>query len=194
MLLVVDDPDAGLFNVPDAQLVDGKQVTVTTHDGLAFCRATLRACSTTAVALEARLDFAADDRFVFRDDAAVLGIAVRMRATEMRPEQAAFRKRVGDAWGWRCAITGDDVREVLEAAHLPGSNWRSGDNRDVDGILLRVDLHRLLDAGILRIKDGVVRVSLGSYAKYDGFRLQVKRDGCQKARLLACRPTDKSQV
>ena len=86
----------------------------------------------------------------------------------LRPEQAAFRQRVGDAWGWRCAITGEDVPEALDAAHLPGLSWRAGNNSATDGILLRADLHRLLDEGLLRIVDGVVRVSVGSYAALDG--------------------------
>jgi predicted restriction endonuclease len=83
---------------------------------------------------------------------------------------------VGDAWGWRCAITGEAVPEALEAAHLPGKSWRAGDNRAIDGILLRADLHRLLDAGLLRIEDGIVRISIGSYAQLDGTLLVWPRE------------------
>ena len=60
---------------------------------------------------------------------------------------------------------------MLDAAHLPGTSWRTGENEATDGILLRADLHRLLDAGLLRIDDGVVRVAAGSYAALDGTRL-----------------------
>jgi hypothetical protein len=57
---------------------------------------------------------------------------------------------------------------VLEAAHLPGASWRAGADKAEHGILLRLDLHRLFDAGLLRIEDGVVRVAVGSYAALDG--------------------------
>jgi len=168
VLLSVDDPTATLFNVPDAAAVDGARATVSGPDGAAIGRATLRAVSTTAVRLEDRDTFPPADRFFIRDTGAVKGVAVRVREVETRPEQAAFRERVGEAWGWRCAITGETVREALDAAHLPGASWRAGDNTALDGILLRADLHRLLDAGLLRIEDGVVRVNVGSYAQYDG--------------------------
>ncbi|WP_261529515.1 HNH endonuclease [Burkholderia multivorans] len=71
---------------------------------------------------------------------------------ERRMRQAAFRRRVGNYHGWRCAVSGTTIRAALEAAHLPGKNWRF-DNRATDGILLRADLHRLLDAGIARIEN-----------------------------------------
>ena len=171
MLLSVDDPAADLFNVADAPAVAGRRVTLTARDGTAFARATLRALSPTAVRLEDRDDFAEPDRYRIRDTAALQGTAVRMRGVESRPEQAAFRERVGTAWGWRCAITGETVREALEAAHLPGASWRGGANAAADGILLRADLHRLFDAGLMRIEDGVVRVSVGGYAVFDGVRL-----------------------
>jgi HNH endonuclease len=168
MLLMVDDPSASTFNVADAAALDGRRATVADQDGNAFGRATLRALSPAAIRLEDRDDFAPADRYFIRDSRAVQGLAIRLREAEIRPEQAAFRERVGEAWGWRCAVTGEAVREVLDAAHLPGSSWRAGHNAATDGILLRADLHRLLDAGLLRIESGIVRVSVGSYAKFDG--------------------------
>lgn len=173
MLLRVDDPDASLFNVPDAAAVSGRRATITDDRGTAFGRATLRAMSPTAVRLEDRDDFAPADRYTIRDSAALTGVAVRIRGVEMRPEQAAFRNLVGEAWGWRCAITGETAREVLDAAHLPGAAWRAGANAAVDGILLRADLHRLLDAGLLTIVDGVVHVAAGSYRRFDGLRIRL---------------------
>jgi hypothetical protein len=169
---MVGDPTASLFNVQDAAALDGRRTTVVLPDGSAVGRATVRSVSSNAVRLEDRDDFAPSDRYFIRDSASVQAIAVRVREAEMRPEQAAFRDRVGAAWGWRCAISGETVREVLDAAHLPGSSWRAGQNTAVDGILLRADLHRLLDAGLLRINNGVVRVSVGSYAKFDGHLVQ----------------------
>jgi hypothetical protein len=178
MLLRVDDPESAVFNVPDASALDGQTATVTDHDGLAFGRAVLRAIGPNTVRLEDRQIFPASDRYRIRDTAAVKGVAVRTRDVEQRPDQAAFRERVGAACGWACVITGETVREVLDAAHLPGTSWRAGGNAANDGVLLRADLHRLLDAGLLRIEDGIVRVSAGSYAAFDGqvARLPVHRD------------------
>ena len=50
----------------------------------------------------------------------------------------------------KCAITGWTPAEVLEAAHLH-SQSASGVNRSGNGLLLRSDLHALLDAGLLDI-------------------------------------------
>lgn len=168
MLLKVDDPGANTFNVPDALALEGRRATVVDQDSNAVGRATLRAVSPTRISLEDRDDFGPSDRYFIRDSRAVRGLATRLREAEIRPEQAAFRKRVGDAWRWRCAITGETVQEVLEAAHLPGSSWRAGDNAATDGILLRADLHCLLDAGLMHIENGIVRVNVGGYAEFDG--------------------------
>jgi hypothetical protein len=99
---------------------------------------------------------------------------------ERRMRQAAFRLRLGNHYGWRCAVSGTTVRATLEAAHLPGRNWRF-DNRTTDGILLRADLHRMLDAGVARIEDSrfmldeVARV--GDYASLHEVPLQLSATG-----------------
>jgi hypothetical protein len=70
---------------------------------------------------------------------------------ERRLRQRSFRVLVGNRCGWRCVVSGSAVREVLEAAHLPGRDWRVA-NEAEDGILLRADLHRLLDQGVAEIR------------------------------------------
>jgi hypothetical protein len=70
---------------------------------------------------------------------------------QRRMKQQLFRFRVGEACGWTCAVSGTRVKEVLDAAHLPGKDWRF-DNAAEDGIMLRADLHRLLDAGRAEIR------------------------------------------
>ena len=65
---------------------------------------------------------------------------------ERRPSQAAFRRAVLAAYEGRCAITGCDVPSALEAAHV--ADWRA-ENDAGAGILLRVDLHRLIEIGLL---------------------------------------------
>jgi hypothetical protein len=171
VLLRIDDPAAERFNVRDAVALDGQQVTVVGPDDTAFCRAVATAVGETVIRLDGRTELAAEDRFRIVADGVAQAKAVRLRVVEGRVEQAAFRQRVGDAWGWRCAITGEAVPEVLEAAHLPGTSWRAGDNTALDGILLRTDLHSLLDAGLLHIEGGIVRVSVGTYRRFDGLVL-----------------------
>jgi|ETNmetMinimDraft_13_1059891.scaffolds.fasta_scaffold91137_2 predicted restriction endonuclease len=89
--------------------------------------------------------------------------------TEARPNQDAFRKGVMEVWNGKCAITGYDVPAVLEAAHLHGEgSWRNSNDPNRDGILLRVDLHRLFDKGLLNINaDGLVSCSVPDYAWAD---------------------------
>lgn len=72
---------------------------------------------------------------------------------EVRMRQEAFRLRVGNRCGWRCVVTGTAVKAVLDAAHLPGKDWRT-DNQEDDGVLLRADLHRLLDRRLAELRDG----------------------------------------
>ncbi|WP_242449028.1 HNH endonuclease [Burkholderia metallica] len=95
----------------------------------------------------------------------------RYIAQLIRPEQAAFRQAVLDAYDGRCAISGCDIQEALEAAHLRGRDWRAGHNDAADGILLRRDLHALYDRGLLDVADGIARFSrdvVHHYAQLEG--------------------------
>jgi hypothetical protein len=61
------------------------------------------------------------------------------------------------------------VKAVLDAAHLPGKNWRH-DNAADDGVLIRTDLHRLLDRGLAELRDGKFWLAesarAGEYAQF----------------------------
>jgi len=64
--------------------------------------------------------------------------------------QGTFRSRLLDAYGRRCAITGERTEPVLDAAHIqpyhgPGSNHLQ------NGILLTKEFHTLFDAGYVGI-------------------------------------------
>ena len=73
------------------------------------------------------------------------GVLVRPRLG-----QGTFRVLVTDAYERRCAITGERVLPVLEAAHVrPYSE--GGLHRIDNGLLLRSDLHTLFDAGYVSI-------------------------------------------
>ena len=64
------------------------------------------------------------------------------RMIAQRRGQSAFRNNLFDAYGGRCAITGCEVPDVLEAAHI--FPYRGEDtNKVVNGLLLRADVHTL---------------------------------------------------
>ncbi|MDN7925247.1 HNH endonuclease [Burkholderia vietnamiensis] len=78
-----------------------------------------------------------------------------------RQGQPAFRSNLLRAYDNRCAISGCDVLEVLEAAHIvpyqgPETNHIS------NGLLLRTDLHTLFDLGLLAIAPGTGTVVIAA--------------------------------
>lgn len=69
-----------------------------------------------------------------------------------RRGQAKFRASLLEAYDARCCITGCDLKDVLEAAHITpylGEN----SNHVQNGLLLRSDIHTLFDLGLLAIND-----------------------------------------
>lgn len=112
-------------------------------------------------------DIATTERFWFWDDTeTVLSYNPDgpKRETPERPNQRRFRERLMNAYGGRCAVTGCDVPELLDAAHL--MPWRIAD----EGVLLRTDLHRMIDRGLAEITDGRFRLlrRVSDYEQYDG--------------------------
>lgn len=76
-----------------------------------------------------------------------------------RPNQSVFRKNVLTAYTCKCLITGVNIRNVLEAAHIVPVSEKGIDHIS-NGICLRSDIHRLFDTGHLRIKaDGQLALS-----------------------------------
>jgi len=98
-----------------------------------------------------------------------------------REGQGVFRARLLDAYGRRCAITGEHTEPVLDAAHIqPYLGPRS--NHVQNGLLLTKEFHALFDRGYVTVTpDYVVRVSERlkaefrngrRYYPYDGQRLE----------------------
>lgn len=95
---------------------------------------------------------------------------------ERRPGQAEFRRAVLQAYGGRCALTGCNVESALEAAHVPDADWRDQNDAGA-GILLRADLHKLLDAGLLVINgDYQVAAVPKWYGKLQGAKLRLPKN------------------
>ncbi len=73
-----------------------------------------------------------------------------LAAVVQRQGQPEFRNRLIEVYGGRCAITGCDAIDALEAAHIrpylgPKTNHVS------NGLLLRADIHTLFDKRLLAI-------------------------------------------
>lgn len=107
------------------------------------------------------------------DDATVLAYNPNGPAghAARRPDQQRFRERLMRAYGGRCAVTGCAAPELLDAAHL--RPWRLGG----EGILLRTDIHRMIDNGLASIRDGRLRLArpVSGYEQYDGAKVQNPR-------------------
>jgi len=80
-----------------------------------------------------------------------------MASIVRRRGQPEFRRKLIKLYSGRCAISGCEVVEVLEAAHIvpyrgPATNDPS------NGLLLRADLHTLFDLGMLAIDPSAMTV------------------------------------
>ena len=105
--------------------------------------------------------------------------------TKHRLGQGAFRVVVTDAHNRRCAITGEKILPVLEAAHIKPFS-KDGPNDVNNGLLLKSDFHTLFDEGYITIdQDYSVDVSKRlhedygngkDYYKYHGQRLLILPD------------------
>ena len=116
-----------------------------------------------------------------RRDVKVNPVALPIGRKTLRPEQDKFRRAVFRAYGGKCALTGESCEAVLEAAHIRDKTFH---NNARDGILLRADLHKLLDAKppLLRlVREGNeivarVRPEAGTdYARLNGQKIRQPR-------------------
>jgi len=101
-----------------------------------------------------------------------------MRAIKARRGQKRFRDSLIQAYGGRCAISGCQVLDVLEAAHIDPYKGEAS-NVVSNGILLRADLHTLFDCGLITIDPTTMTISIASglrdseYAVLDGSKLSL---------------------
>jgi tetratricopeptide (TPR) repeat protein len=98
-----------------------------------------------------------------------------------RQGQSQFRQSLLEAYNYRCAITGFDVQEALEAAHIiPYSDTEN--NHPSNGLLLRADLHTLFDLNLIAINPDTMQVYLTpnlrhtSYGELHGKPLQLPKN------------------
>jgi len=105
----------------------------------------------------------------------------KLQEIVQRRGQPAFRNGLLSAYGGCCAVTGADAEAALEAAHLtpylgPESNHIS------NGVLLRSDIHTLLDLNLIGIDPASLKVGVAAelhqscYGELDGQVLSVPAD------------------
>ena len=102
------------------------------------------------------------------------------RLTKVRLGQQQFRKTLIKKFGKKCAFIGDTPLEALEAAHLY-SYADVEKHYDCGGILLRRDLHRLFDLGLIAVNPISLKIDLlpeikkfDQYKNLDEKKLEVK--------------------
>ena len=84
--------------------------------------------------------------------------------------QGGFRALVTDAYGRKCAITGERTLPALDAAHI-WSYKEGGPHEPANGLLLRKDVHSLFDAGYITVADDLhVNVSSKIKEKFENGR------------------------
>ncbi len=113
-----------------------------------------------------------EDREQLDDEVSADGKRRLLAEIAIRQGQAAFRDRLLVAYECRCAISGCDVPEALEAAHVIPYGGPSTNRLD-NGLLLRADVHTLFDLDLLGIDPKDSRVYLSEKlcgTQYEEFR------------------------
>lgn len=101
------------------------------------------------------------------------------RLVRARVGQANFRARLLSRFGSCCAISGPCPLESLEAAHLY-SYANFGVHHEGGGLLLRRDIHRLFDLGLIAVEVATMTIEIAAdirefphYSPFHGQRLNV---------------------
>lgn len=83
----------------------------------------------------------------------------KLGTAKIRIGQAEFRKKLFSSFGNVCAMTGPNHQTALEASHLY-SYSDIGVHHDDGGLLLRRDIHRLFDSGLIAINPETLCVDI----------------------------------
>lgn len=101
---------------------------------------------------------------------------IAMQQIRIRRGQSTFRQALRKRYGDQCMITGCQLLDIVEAAHI--SPYRGDrDNHPENGLLLRADLHTLFDLDLLGIDPISLAVSFHpnalsvGYDKWQGNKL-----------------------
>lgn len=104
----------------------------------------------------------------------------KSRLVTERKGQGIFRAKLTSAYENKCCITGEDTPELLEAAHIqPYIDQNS--NHVKNGLLLRVDFHKIFDSGLMFIDDNY-RINISPqveseyYKKFNGSSINLPKN------------------
>lgn len=110
----------------------------------------------------------------------------RLGIAKTRVGQAEFRRKLFSYYANNCAITGPNHQNALEAAHLYSFS-EIGVHHNDGGLLLRRDIHRLFDTGLIAINPDTLRIDISqelleieSYSKLNNEFLKVELNQGQK--------------
>ncbi|MEU8379547.1 HNH endonuclease [Streptosporangium sp. NPDC048865] len=103
----------------------------------------------------------------------------RKATVRVRVGQSSFRRDLLDTFGAVCAFSGPGPEQALEAAHLY-SYAANGKHQKGGGLLLRRDLHRLFDLGLIAVNPrtktldiSMKLITFPDYAKLQGSPLSI---------------------
>ena len=86
----------------------------------------------------------------------------------IREGQSKFRELLLSSYTNKCAVTGYDIPEALEAAHIrPYRGLHTNETRN--GILLRADIHNLFDFGVLGVDPDNNKIVLSTKATHSKY-------------------------
>jgi len=85
-----------------------------------------------------------------------------------RKGQGSFKGMIAKVYGNACCISQEATPELLEAAHIQ-PYFNESSHHSQNGLLLRVDLHKLFDNGLLYIDSDYI-IHISPYLKSDYYR------------------------
>lgn len=106
--------------------------------------------------------------------------------SKQRRNQAKFKLNLIKQYGCKCAVTGEAIAEIIEAAHIV-AHAKVGVNHTDNGLLLRSDVHKLFDANLLAVNPDSLKVVVAPalkgtwYAGLAGRKLGAQVDGSYPA-------------
>lgn len=100
---------------------------------------------------------------------------------KIRQGQQEFRKRLIKEYEKKCAVTSCDITIALEAIHIFGATSGKESMKTQNGLLLRVDIHRLYDEGLIAFDDDYClilskKLERGHYKKYNGKKIKLPKN------------------
>jgi HNH endonuclease len=96
------------------------------------------------------------------------------RSIAIRRGQQTFRSKLIGAYEGKCAITGCDVIDLLEAAHIQPYRG-SHTNHVQNGLLLRTDIHTLFDCRLIAIEPATMTVVLAPRLLRSSYKILANR-------------------